>query len=338
MFNTHICKNCFNTYSGKPEVCPHCGFKLKLSKEEKQAQKSEKKKNKRKRLTDQEIMDTIDFNELVAASKKSSKAKEQKKAPDYTVDKSGNYCIDTTNVTYLPNTHTYSAKKARGEHDAPKIKWWEIYKWADLFFARRKIKKEVKKASYYRPEPIKKGTIISLCVFFGWCGGHNLYARHYRKTLWTIFLLVTGCCVVWSTNPALETVKVSIGGGSLFVVLFMWMSDLINLIINKFSYKFSRWKFIDNLNADNRATLGRKYIDINEYKKPWYVRLVNKIVNGIKDKKAKKQTAEASAQEDLVESTEGETAPETEQKVEVPVKQTKSKKNKNKKNSSKKSK
>ena len=46
---------------------------------------------------------------------------------------------------------TYSVKKARGDYREPKIKWWEIYKLADRAFARKKIKKEVAKASKIKP-------------------------------------------------------------------------------------------------------------------------------------------------------------------------------------------
>ena len=66
--------------------------------------------------------------------------------PDVKKDENGELEIDTTDVTYFEGAkQPYGAKSARGERDDEKIQWWEIYKWADLYLARRKINKEVKK-------------------------------------------------------------------------------------------------------------------------------------------------------------------------------------------------
>ena len=298
MFNTHICKNCFETYSGKPEVCPNCGAQLRAPKVQKEERKKVKKE-KKKRLSSQEIAESIDFVELLKYSNSANNKteKEQKRAknntPEFTVDKNGEFNVNIKDVTYLPNTYEYSVKKARGEYDKPQIKWWEIYKWADLMIARKKVKKQVQKASHYRPEPIKKKTSIALCVFFGWMGAHNFYARNYRKAWFTLIAVLLGSVVVLAPVPFFEKIRISIGGGLLFVVLCMWLWDLINLIFNKFAYRLSRWRFIDNLNTETRAILGDKYIDKNEYKKPWIVRVINKI--NAKIKKAQEQKLKEKA-------------------------------------------
>ena len=316
MFNTHICKNWFETYSGKPEVCPNCGVLLRAPKEEKESKKKIKRE-RRKRLSDKEIAESIDFVELVKFSNetKNKTAKQQKKAknitPEFTIDKNGEFNVNIKDVTYLPNTYDYSVKKARGEYEKPKIKWWEIYKWADLLLARKKVKKQVQKAGYYRPEPIKKKTAILLCIFFGWMGAHNFYARNNRKAWFTLFSVIFGSVVVLVNNSFFAKIKISVGGGLLFIVLFTWIWDLINIILNKFTYRISRWSFIDNLNAETRAILGDKYIDKNEYKKPWFVRVVNKIKASIEKRKQQK------TQEKEVEETKKDIEEDVENSVNV---------------------
>ena len=40
LFNTHICRNCFQSYQGKPEVCPHCGAEIEYKQKKKQQKAS----------------------------------------------------------------------------------------------------------------------------------------------------------------------------------------------------------------------------------------------------------------------------------------------------------
>ena len=298
MFNTHLCKNCFVSYQGKPETCPNCGAELHPKKQEEldengnKIKKEKVKKQRKPRLTSKQIMDSINFEDLVKNTNdkdvKSWRDKRKKEKPEFKVQENGEFNIDTKDVTYLPQTHNYSAKKARGEYTKPDIKWWEVYKWADVLLARRKVKKQVNRAGTYKPEAIKKSSMIALCIFFGWCGIHNFYARNYRKALFTLIGCILGCCVIFIENPFFASIRVSIGGGLMFVVLFMWITDLINLIINKYSYRLSKWKFIDCLNTDTRAKLGYKYIDKDEYKKPWIVRVINSIKESVAERKEKK--------------------------------------------------
>jgi predicted nucleic acid-binding Zn-ribbon protein/TM2 domain-containing membrane protein YozV len=344
----HICTNCFESYSGKPEKCPHCGAVLREPKKEepkdinndtaneqtpnvvKQPKLKKQHKKRHKRLSSKEIMAGIDFEELVKKTNDkdvvSWREKRKKlESPAFSVDKNGEYNIDVKDVTYLPDTYNYSVKKARGEYVAPKIKWWEIYKWADLMLARRKIKKQVKKAGHYRPQPIKKHKMILLNIFFGWFGAHNFYARNYRKGWFTLFLAALG--ITFIAVPALRNVAaVSIGGGCMFVVVVMWWWDLIDIITNSYTYRLSKWRFIDDLNADTRAKLGLKYLDKDEYKKPWIVRVVHKISKKIN---AKKERKNGDAPVDVPQEAE-EVADKQPKAENIQPKQTKNKANKKK--------
>ena len=182
--------------------------------------------------------------------------------PKYTVDSDGSYNIDTSDVTYLEGIEapTYSVRKARG--DAPKeekLKWWEIYKWADRMLAKRKIMKEVRKASHKRPEGIKKSSMLLWCLFFGWLGIHNFYAKNNKKG-WTIVIFDIIIGLVINIQPLYEFMGVFVGGGLGFVVLAMWLYDLCCLIIDKYRYRISKEEFISNLNVETRSKLGKKYV------------------------------------------------------------------------------
>ncbi len=328
MFNTHICKNCFQSYSGKPEVCPHCGVQLnsknkKTSKKEDDSaqadanngantepnfsdvekvyvaspekQKKQKKKHK-KHVSSKQIMDGINFEELILRTNDSSvnkwrEKRKRKNQPQFSVQKDGEFDIDVRDVTYLPSTYTYSAKKARGEQPKEKIKWWEIYKWADLMLARRKIKKQVKRASSYKPKEIKSWVMITLCILFGWFGIHNFYARNHRKGWFAAICFTLGCVILFNFYSQLQLTA----GLLLFIPVCMWVLDLVALIFGTYSYRLSKWKFIDCLNADTRVKLGYKYLDKDEYKKPWIVRMVRKIYFACKQNSQKRKAKNAAA-------------------------------------------
>lgn len=311
----HICKNCFNSYNGKPEVCPHCGVELSKkvkpnSKEDNLAQdnlnpnSSYKKQNtkskhhKRRRISSAEIMESINFEDLLKKTDDKSvnswrELKRKEKRPEFSV-KNGELDINTSDVTYLPQTYTYSAKKARGEYTKPSIKWWEIYKWADLMLAKRKVKKQVKKASYYRPPQIKASTMGILCFLFGYIGIHNYYARNYRKGIVSTFCCIMGLIIIFTKNWFFNSIKLSLGGGLMFVAVTMWAADFINICMGKYKYRLSKWRFIDCLNVDSRAKLGYKYVEKEEYKKLWIVRLVNKIKKSIATSKQKREVKKVS--------------------------------------------
>ena len=187
-------------------------------------------------------------------------------APQYTIDADGNFDIDTKDVSFLEGVEkqTYSVKKARG--DAPvieKLKWWEIYKWADRILARRKVMKEVNKASRKTPYGISRVNMIILCLLFGWMGAHNFYARNLKKGFTILaFDVVVG--VVVSVPALYKIMGIFVGGGLAFCVTMMWLLDLIDLLLNRYKYRISKEEFISNLNIKTRAKLGEKYIGLDK--------------------------------------------------------------------------
>lgn len=194
--------------------------------------------------------------------KHKSKAKDQ---PQYTVDENGEYNIDTSDVTYLEGveTPTYSVKKARGEVTQEKIKWWEIYKWADRMLARRKINKEVNKAATATPVGISRVAMIIYCLLFGWLGIHNFYAHNFKRG-WFVLVSFVIVIIVTSIDVLIEIMGVFVGGGLGFVVFAMWMIDLFSLFFGKYKYRISKEQFISNLNVETRAKLGKKYIALDK--------------------------------------------------------------------------
>lgn len=202
-------------------------------------------------------------DEIIKRKRHKHKSK-KKDAPEFSVDESGEYKIETKDVTFFENLEgqeEYSVRKARGEIKEDKIEWWEIYKWADKMLARRKIKKEVNKASVVKPDFISKTKMILLCLFFGWMGAHNFYARNTVKG-WTILSMLTISIIIIQIPVLYQIMGVFVGGGLGFVVLFMWMHDFIALCFNKYRYRITKMQFIKKLNATTRAKLGKKYIDI----------------------------------------------------------------------------
>lgn len=194
------------------------------------------------------------------------KPKKKEDLPNYSIDEDGSYNIDTKDVTFLEGVEkpTYSIKKARGENvTEEKLEWWEIYKWADRMFAKRKIMKEVNKASYKTPEGISRSAMIVWCIFFGWLGIHNFYGGN-KKRGWTLVCFDIIIPLVLYIEPLYEFMGVFVGGGLGFVMMTMWIGDLIRLIINRYRYKISKEEFISNLNVETRAKIGKKYIDLDK--------------------------------------------------------------------------
>lgn len=214
-----------------------------------------------------------------AVRKRRKHKRKQQEVPDVKKDENGELEIDTTDVTYFEGAkQPYGAKSARGERDDEKIQWWEIYKWADLYLARRKINKEVNKAARIEPAYIKHGVLLCLAILFGWMGAHNFYAKNRGKGWFVLSSLIIALIVV--SVPAFKgVIDVSIGGGLGFVILIMWLSDIISIVLRRYKFRESKLKFIAKLNLETRKKLGKKYININE----WFVPYENR------PKKIKKQ-------------------------------------------------
>lgn len=262
------------------------------------AQKKEKKRlarlakkeaKKQKKLA--ESVSNTDFKNLAKNSEHSAdqeiKLKRRKNKNDefqFEVDENGELNIDTKDVEIIGEEaskiyeekheqQTYSVKKARGDYRPPKIKWWEIYKLADRSFARRKIKKEVSKAARVKPDFISKTKLLILAILFGWCGAHNFYAKNKKKGFVTLsFLLLSIVGLMLNDVPFFKAIELWIIGFTGFVVLVIWISDVVNIIFDRFEYRIQKDKFISELNIETRAKLGEKYIDLELLHKPWYVR------------------------------------------------------------------
>lgn len=262
------------------------------------AQKKEKKRlarlakkeaKKQKKLA--ESVSNTDFKNLAKNSEHAAdqeiKLKRRKNKNDefqFEVDENGELNIDTKDVEIIGEEaskiyeekheqQTYSVKKARGDYRPPKIKWWEIYKLADRSFARRKIKKEVSKAARVKPDFISKTKLLILAILFGWCGAHNFYAKNKKKGFVTLsFLLLSILGLMLNDVPFFKAIELWIIGFTGFVVLVIWISDVVNIIFDRFEYRIQKDKFISELNIETRAKLGEKYIDLELLHKPWYVR------------------------------------------------------------------
>ena len=259
--------------------------------EKKRLAKLAKKEAKRQRKLERSASKT-DFSQFAKNVRQDSLADEQsskrrrKKSEQFQfeVDENGEFNIDTRDVEIIGdeiakiyeervNKQTYSVKKARGDYKPQKIKWWEIYKLADRSFARRKIKKEISKAAKVKPDFVSKGKLLTLAIFFGWFGVHNFYAKNKKKGFVTLTLLLVSILGLALNNvPFFKAIELWMIGFTGFVVTIMWVSDIINIIFNKFEYRIQKDKFIAGMNIETRAKLGEKYIDLELLKKPWWVR------------------------------------------------------------------
>ena len=297
MGRIRICPKCMSIIKKNDVVCPSCGMPVsemyninkgpkkevvqseeesKLTKKEKRfleenkdidfADKLLEKEDETENAID-ETRDEVEVEEETIKPKRHKHKRKQKDPSNFTVDGEGTYDINTNDVTFFEgkNTQEYSVKKARGELKEEKIQWWEIYKWADKLLARRKIMKEVNKAARVKPDYVNKTTLLILCVLFGWMGGHNFYARNYKKGLTMLILLVVSLIVI-QVDILSYYVGVAIGGGFGFVVIFAWIYDTIGILFNKYKYRTSKMQFISKLNASTRAKLGKRYIDIKKEK------------------------------------------------------------------------
>ena len=275
-------------------------------KAEKKAKKKEEKlakKQAKKEKAEREEISTTDFSkfatnaeaveeeqeQIIEPTKKGFKSKRAKKKdqiakPKFELDENGEFNIDTSDVEIVGaetgkmieehQKQTYSVKKARGDYREPKIKWWEIYKLADRAFARRKIKREVNKAAKIKPDFINKTKLMLLAIFLGWCGSHNFYAKNKKKA-WTqviTFIIWIGVVILAPFVPFLAKVQISVGGCAGFIDCVIWFGDIFNIAFNSFKYRIQREAFIFAMNVETRAKLGEKYIDLDLYKKPWWVK------------------------------------------------------------------
>lgn len=267
-----------------------------LKQQKKQAKKAEKQaKKERESKSDTDFKKFASnsgegaedylYDENDTFSDRKRKRKNRLSRPVFDLDEKGEIDIDTADVEIVGKEtgkiiderfeQSYSVKKSRGDYRPPKIKWWEIYKLSDRYFARRKIKKEVSKAARIKPSFISKSKLLILAIFFGYTGAHNFYAKNKRKGFVSLITLL-----IWVSIPLLakyvaffKAIEISVAGLAGLIDLVIWITDVVNIIFNKFKYRLQIDKFISEMNVETRAKLGEKYIDLDLYFKPWWVRL-----------------------------------------------------------------
>lgn len=241
-----VCPNCAQFIDRKLEVCPHC-----------------KKPVKRDRVNVIERDKTP--SKIAKDGKRKEKSKKAKKATIVDASLYGKINIATPDSIYF-NSSEYSAKKARGEYEPEKIKWWEIYKWADLVLTRRTINKVVNKNSKKPPENLSYVSMIILTILIGFTGLHNFYAKNYRRGAWMLSLFSLSIFVVGMTDavPAFADLKIVYSLGALpgLIVVLMWFFDIVRVIFKRYIYQKSRIEYIKMLDIETRAKLGRRYIDL----------------------------------------------------------------------------
>lgn len=274
---------------------------LKLSSQERAALRREKKLRKKEEKRAKKIRESVsdtDFSQFATNTDEYRKkvrgyqnnffgrrqrAKDRSKTPEFTIDPNGEFNIDTSDVELVGEQtgriieeqhQSYSIKKSRGDYRPPKIKWWEIYKLADRHFARKKIKKQISKASKIKPGFISKTKLFLLALFLGWTGAHNFYAKNYKKGFFSIGSLLFFILIMVSAQYSafIASIQLSIGGLAGFLNMFIWISDTISIGFNSFKYRIQKEAFLFRLNFNTRAKLGERYYDLELYQKPWWTR------------------------------------------------------------------
>lgn len=254
-----VCPNCAEFIDKKTEICPHCGKPVVYNNSLKEIKKTN---------------DNSDLKKSDIPIKKERK-KRQPKPSKYDMDihesKDGTIHIDTPESLYYSSPE-YKQRKAKGEYGHDKLKWWEIYRWADLTLTRRKINKIVNKNSNMPPDNLSYVSMILLTILIGFTGLHNVYAKNYTRgiimaSLFTISMVVVALS---ESVPFFNSVLYSLGAFPGLIVFLMWFFDIFKVIFKKYIYKKSKLEYIKRLDVETRAKLSKKYIDMSKYEtKSW---------------------------------------------------------------------
>lgn len=177
--------------------------------------------------------------------------------------------IDISDVSYFERTknkYTPSNKLVTdigGKYEMEKLKWWEIYKWADRQLAKRKINKFVKKEAVKRPVGVSFWVLFFLSLFTGYLGLHNFYAGNNRKGIVSVvsFTLAFGFVIFLDKieffHTYMQGLLCAVPG---LIALFIWVSDFLSICLKRFKFKKSKIAYIKTLDIETRARLGKKYI------------------------------------------------------------------------------
>ena len=298
-----LCPRCGELLKRSDAVCPSCGTSIEVQKKGDDFAKEENLREKRnerieaqvvlsenmskakreqlekeaaKKRTQGSIKEEKDIADSMSNSKrkklerdrkKTNKAKAQHKKPvleSVSVDANGKTDINVSDVSFF--TEEEKRKNAGKKYKMPeKLKWYDIFRWADRWLARRKVKRVVNKAATEIPERVNKWTMLSLCIFFGYMGAHSLYSRNWTRALvvmGSFVVTVVLCSIpqVQAYGMRSDSVMHIIIAPLALIFLITWIFDLVRIIFNRFRYRESRNKFIETLNFDTRAILGKRYI------------------------------------------------------------------------------
>lgn len=293
-----VCPNCFNIVS-KGEECPVCHYNFKAKTrtvksdqnktdgsveeisglspnlESLYKEKSLNEEFKENKISEKQACASDMFHQKngrikwVSKSVREGKVKTPKKVINPRV---GGVHIDTSKYSFFGKTYNkYNPSAERivvennGKYELEKLKWWEIYKWADRQLAKNKIKKIVKKESIKKPEKVSFGVLLSLCLFSGFLGVHNFYAGNIKKGLTCAISFAVAMIFVVFLNPIkffatyFQGILCAIPG---LICIVIWLTDFIAILFKRFKYKKSKMDFIKSLDIETRARLGKKYIYI----------------------------------------------------------------------------
>lgn len=280
-----LCKECYKYIDRKATICPYC-HKPQKSKEKDikhndlnmQANVNQNETPISKNIITEQVVGDAPVDKQgrvrwVPKHKREGYKEQQEFLKGTNMRECGKH-IDVSDVTYFDRVNgrgKYSSDEPQRKNGfkQEKLKWWEIYKWTDRFFARRKIKKVISKESTKKPEGISYWLTLLLCIFTGYLGVHNIYTKNYKKGFWELGLFSWSMLVVilmdyWTW---LKVVQMSLCALPALIDVLMWVFDLFALIFRKYQYQQTKMNFIYGLDIETRARLGNKYINVPN----WYV-------------------------------------------------------------------
>lgn len=295
-----ICRNCFNFVDKNVSTCPYCHKPVSGKKKSKETGEV----NKVKTRTTEDIqaikerqLESID--EMCSCNGEDCHCghhhhkpisyfdrpkwipKKKRKGYSETLEKEkGTHVrvkgvhIDVSSVSFLQGKigmqNKYKPKQAGEEIDyrQEKLKWWEIYRFADRWLVRRAINRHVKKAAVVRPEKTSFWTLLLLSIFTGFVGGHSFYAKNFKRGIVSLscFSLSMIMVILMDYIPFLLNFQYSLCALPGLICIMMWAWDILLIIIKKYKFRVSKLDYIYSLDVETRARLNNKYIDVPN----WY--------------------------------------------------------------------
>lgn len=290
-----LCKNCFkfiDLKKGETE-CPFCHCEVVKKKPQKPEIKTsftrepeplEQEKTKQNEPAETEHLDKPEPQEQTPRDKfhqkngrikwvpkrfrdgeeKEPKRVQQPRVSGVHIDVESSSYFARSKNKYTPSTERIVIQN-NGKYELQKLKWWEIYKWADRQLAKNKIKKAVKKEALKRPERVSFWTLLCLCLFSGFLGVHNFYAGNVKRgAVSAISFSVAMIYVIFLDgiaffNTYMQGLLCAVPG---LICLLIWFTDAIAIIFKRFKYATSKLAYIKTLDLETRARLGKKYIYI----------------------------------------------------------------------------